>query len=130
MNPLETQLKNWVPRPPSPCVERRLFGSGNGEKHHAPHVEAWAWLAPLTGLALLVFVVTHPAGWVDPGHYGESAPGTGGRTSDAVMLAQMDAMAYQTLHNHVGSIFESTNSGGSSLTLSSFLLLDTNGLKW
>lgn len=46
------------------------------------------------------------------------------------MLAQVDVTAFHTLHNHVNAIFESTNTGASSLTLSSFLLLDTNGLKW
>ena len=49
-NPLEAQLKSWVPRRPSPALERRLFGS---PKTATPFSHSFAWLAPAAACVLV-----------------------------------------------------------------------------
>jgi hypothetical protein len=51
-NPLETQLKSWAARRPSPGLERKLFGT---PRSATPFSHSFAWLAP-AAVCLLVTV--------------------------------------------------------------------------
>lgn len=57
---LETRLRSWKPRRPSPQLERRLFGRVEWD----PGVQALCrWLTPLAACAILtVAALHHPAG--------------------------------------------------------------------
>ena len=60
MNPLETQLRYWLPRRPSARLERRLFG----REAAAPRaINRLGWLVPATACLLFACVILHqPSG--------------------------------------------------------------------
>jgi hypothetical protein len=53
--PLETLLKDWKPRRPSPGLRARLFGPVPEPRRARPGT--WPWLAPVT-VSLLLLVLT------------------------------------------------------------------------
>ncbi len=64
---METNLRSWTPRAPSPKLKDRLFRSETVETEIAPPPEerpfSWQWFAPSTVLVLLTtFLLGHQGG--------------------------------------------------------------------
>ena len=57
MNPLETELSSWKPRPPSKRLERRLFRTG-GE--HRPLRLTLPWFAPAMAGCMMLMLMLNP----------------------------------------------------------------------
>jgi hypothetical protein len=53
-DPLEKQLQSWIPRPPSPKIEARLFGRDRRKLAVPSHV--WNWLTPAAACVLTFLV--------------------------------------------------------------------------
>src|SRR5262245_52582156 len=67
MNPLETQLRSWTPRRPSPKLARRLFRRSSPATRPAGIV---FWLGPVTACLLFVCVIVGQHG---PGNFSSAA---------------------------------------------------------
>lgn len=65
----EALLHAWTPRPPSPGLERRLFGR---PRSGSPRQVSWVWLSPVTAClllgGLLLIQRLPPPVLVDAGH--------------------------------------------------------------
>ncbi len=52
LNPLETHLRSWTLRPPSPSLERRLFRPVQS-RTFTPRLSAQGWLSPVAACVVL-----------------------------------------------------------------------------
>lgn len=79
MNPLtnfEIRLRGFRPRPPSPRVERALFGPPAGDTAPRAHPPGF-WLAPLAAVGVLVLTIAtawSPGGGPASASYALAAP--------------------------------------------------------
>ena len=81
-NDWETRLLAWAPRRPSPRVKERLFGpardrsrmpTSEGSEGRRSRAALWPWLAPATGV-LLLLVVTFSQRGFEVGRFTNSRP--------------------------------------------------------
>ena len=85
MKELETQLRSWAPRRPSPTVEKRLFRPSKPER--APSQVAFGWLAPVTAALLLTCLLLNQ-------HGNPSAAGSTNAPLVAMILSNQSSAAY------------------------------------
>ena len=129
LNPLETQLRSWTPRRPSPGLKARLFGG-----RQRPRTEArlsLGWLAPVTACLLLLFVTFNQTGG---GLAGVSATAGQGpivaMTLSNVSLAAYLPGSFPYERNALpADTFEWTNTSRSPSSIASFPLSKTNDTK-
>ncbi|MBC8094469.1 MAG: hypothetical protein H7Y43_01535 [Akkermansiaceae bacterium] len=117
MNPLETQLRSWAPRPPSAKLKRTLFAETAPLRPHAGF--NWQWLAPAAACLLFALTVFN--------QHGELVNGVG--TGDSIMLVSSNLspqlFAQDTLQqskrNNLANRIEWTNGGAFTSSVTSFL---------
>lgn len=115
MNTLETQLRSWTPRHPSPGLERRLFGT------ERPHFPISRWITVLTPTAacilLTVSMMRQSAEGLLPNGNNRAAIVAMG-LSNQNFAAYLPG-AFQPTANRVDT-FEWTNRGYSNSSMDSF----------
>jgi hypothetical protein len=121
---LEARLRQWRPRPPSAKLKDRLFG-GTPEVTAESAGPTWGWLAPV-GAAFLLSIMA-----LTPSHPEGDAPGTMARMGagrGSAVMGWIDSGSAE--RNVLSSSFSWTNHGRSPSSIGSFLLYNTNGLKY
>ena len=97
-NQLETNLRSWTPRAPSPKLKARLFGTEAVETSSSASGErtfSWQWFAPSTVLVLLAtFLLGHQGGML--GLTSASSPAV-------IATAENDLSAYYVPARHSGN---------------------------
>jgi hypothetical protein len=86
MNPLEMQLRSWVPRRPSARLKKRLFPAPASPSAPAG---SFSWLAPATACLLVAVVVLGQRDW------SSNSPGASHRSAlVATVLSNQSSAAY------------------------------------
>jgi hypothetical protein len=132
-DPLETQLRSWTPRRPSPKITARLFETpvpvavGVAAATRESNPTTWQWLAP----AMAVFLVS---AFVLGGNFGRLSEFNSTPAPSLVATAALNephlstyfAFTHHSDNNTLQAPFEWTNSGSSVTTAPS--MATTNAL--
>jgi hypothetical protein len=115
-NPLETQLRSWIPRRPSAGLERRLFHRPKRAPRPA-RSWSWNWLVPVTACLLFASLILNQHGAAS----GSATPRSGAMV--ALILSNQSYAAYlpgsfQRAVNRLDT-FGWTNGGGSTSSMPS-----------
>ena len=120
---LEARLRQWTPRPPSADLKDRLFG-GASEAARESASPGWGWLAPVGAafvFSIMALAPLHPEGDATP------TMGMGAGTGSGAP-AWIDSGTAE--RNVLTTSFSWTNHERSLSSMGSFLLYNTNGLKY
>jgi hypothetical protein len=121
-------MRRWIPRRPSPALERRLFRVGPPDERRAARLSVWTWWAPALGCLMVALVVLN-----ERAHSPLEAEDFSFHARlDHLSWSNQDLAAYVDSRQHSDQnappIFKWTSHGPSASSNGSFLLLETNGL--